>query len=102
MKTGPWPGASAGSGAPPDCAHKGAGLQNTLRTQRHDSALVCGHVLPNSGRCVRTRAPAPEGAWMYEQEPRDVDYGSETLAACALAITVCLLVIGSNGRTCRH
>ena len=41
-------------------AHKGPELGNTARTGWLDSALVCGGVLRNSGRCVRDgsqRAP---------------------------------------------
>ena len=46
---------SAGAPPPPCYAHKGPELDNTHRTHRLDSALVCAGVLRNSGRCVRGR-----------------------------------------------
>ena len=46
---------SAGAPPPPCYAHKGPELDNTHRTHRLDSALVCAGVLCNSGRCVRGR-----------------------------------------------
>ena len=46
---------SAGAPPPPCYAHKGPELDNTHRTHRLDSALVCAGVLRNSDRCVRGR-----------------------------------------------